>query len=192
MLVSMMVSHQSIWRNQSSGLARFQCPDRFSVSIWHNLKSSEKREPQLKNCLDQMSLWSSWWEIVLINHWCGGAWATLGGTIPRQSLGLCCIRQLAEWAREPTNKQESSMVPALGSCLDPKPQWWMVTWTVSQTNPVLPKLLWSEYVISATGRNPKCKVIEIKLELALGRDLCTWQSCLAWPDTLNSKGLLST
>lgn len=37
-------------------LARGRCPGYFLLSIWHNLASPGKREPQIKNCLEQIGL----------------------------------------------------------------------------------------------------------------------------------------
>lgn len=46
--------------------------------------------------------------------------------------------------------------------VDFKPQGWIVTWKC-KPNTFLPKLLWSEYFISAIESKLKCKVLEIKL-----------------------------
>lgn len=37
---------------------------------WHRLESFGKKEPQLKKCLHQFSLWAVLWDIFLIDGWC--------------------------------------------------------------------------------------------------------------------------
>lgn len=67
-------------------------------------------EPQLKNCLGQISLCPRVWGIVLIGGWCGRAWPTIGSIIPRQ-VGLGYVRKLAEF--EPVSQPLGRLLPLL-------------------------------------------------------------------------------
>lgn len=121
----------------------------FLLSTWHTLESSGKREPQLKNCLDQPGLWPSRWAIILIS------WLTdVGGPSPwwagSSLANVPGLKMLAERASE----QFSPLVSA--SALP-----WVPALTSSVTNcylevqdeisPFLPKLPLILVFTTATG-----------------------------------------
>jgi hypothetical protein len=95
------------------------------MSTGHKLNSSERREPQLRQCLHKIRLQSSLLVIFLVID-VRGAQPIVGGVIPKLVV-LGGIRKKAEQAtREQANRQHSSMasasatasrfLPCLSSC----------------------------------------------------------------------------
>lgn len=97
-----------------------------------NLESSGKREPQLKNWLNQSGPWASLWGVFLIAKWCRKNSDYSGQCHPLAG----CIRC---WLRT-TNQSTSSILHGfplcfcLNACLDVS-QWWIVIWHFKSDKP---------------------------------------------------------
>ena len=62
------------------------------TNLGFQLDILRKREPLLRNCLNQIIHWDCLWAIVI---WQGRAMPTVGAAIPRQ-VSLSCVRKVAE------------------------------------------------------------------------------------------------
>lgn len=76
------------------------------------LEGSGKREPGLRNCLHQISLWAYQWDIFFTHDWWGRAQSTVGGVTPTK-VTLGRLRNQVEQAG--TAIQEAALCQ--GPCL---------------------------------------------------------------------------
>lgn len=95
------------WRNGESSskyLAGFCKP-------LTQLETSEKRKPQLRNCLYQIGFGTYLWDIFLMANWCRMVKPSVGSSIPRQ-MDLGCVRNAESRKGKEANKQHSSVACA--------------------------------------------------------------------------------
>lgn len=97
-----------------------------------NLESSGKREPQLKNWLNQTGPWANVWGIFLIAKWYRKNSDHCGQCHPLAGFLRCWLR-----TSQSVNKQHFFVVPlcfCLNACLDVS-QRWIVIWHCKSHKP---------------------------------------------------------
>lgn len=74
---------QCEWRGRWAHIHRFPVLLSFNCQF-DKAQSHLRRDPQLKNYLEETGLWTCLWEIVSIANWYWRAQPTMGSTVPRQ------------------------------------------------------------------------------------------------------------